>query len=379
MPRLADFGLAAGRRPRHDRSRGAQAGRRDPALRRDRRLHRRPRARDARAPELSYGASPRAGQRCWRPRPRAAPRSQGRDFVLPDDVKALAVPALRHRVVLAPGAEIEGAHHRGGDPPDRRAGPRAALTPMRRPPRRSPVRSPRASLPLARARRDLRRAACAASLVARLLGAPARVGRRRRARPRAAPARASRPDVPGELFIGDARRRSRVTLTPSRRARAPRRGSSSTSAPELAPHGGPRATRAPAGGEARLELPLVPAPPRACATVRAVWCGGPGRSGSRAAGARSPVDTERRGRAQPRPRAPRRAAHVRVARASWPASRSSATSATAPSSSRCASTCRASTRARSTGRRRRATARCCARSSAPSATTRWCSRSTPAS
>ena len=32
----------------------------------------------------------------------------GRDFVLPDDIKALAVPALRHRVVLAPGAEIEG-------------------------------------------------------------------------------------------------------------------------------------------------------------------------------------------------------------------------------------------------------------------------------
>jgi MoxR-like ATPase len=28
--------------------------------------------------------------------------------VLPDDVKALAIPALRHRVVLAPGAEIEG-------------------------------------------------------------------------------------------------------------------------------------------------------------------------------------------------------------------------------------------------------------------------------
>ena len=32
----------------------------------------------------------------------------GRTFVLPDDVKRLAEPALRHRVVLAPGAEIEG-------------------------------------------------------------------------------------------------------------------------------------------------------------------------------------------------------------------------------------------------------------------------------
>ena len=31
-----------------------------------------------------------------------------RDFVTPDDVKALAIPALRHRVVLAPELEIEG-------------------------------------------------------------------------------------------------------------------------------------------------------------------------------------------------------------------------------------------------------------------------------
>ena len=32
----------------------------------------------------------------------------GRDYVLPDDVKRLAPAALRHRLVLAPGAEIEG-------------------------------------------------------------------------------------------------------------------------------------------------------------------------------------------------------------------------------------------------------------------------------
>ncbi len=37
------------------------------------------------------------------------PRCKGRDFVIPDDVKTLAVPVLRHRVVLSPGAEIEGA------------------------------------------------------------------------------------------------------------------------------------------------------------------------------------------------------------------------------------------------------------------------------
>jgi MoxR-like ATPase len=33
---------------------------------------------------------------------------QGRDFVIPDDVKALALPALRHRLTMTPGAEIEG-------------------------------------------------------------------------------------------------------------------------------------------------------------------------------------------------------------------------------------------------------------------------------
>jgi MoxR-like ATPase len=32
----------------------------------------------------------------------------GRDFVIPDDVKFLALPVLRHRLTLSPGAEIEG-------------------------------------------------------------------------------------------------------------------------------------------------------------------------------------------------------------------------------------------------------------------------------
>jgi MoxR-like ATPase len=32
----------------------------------------------------------------------------GRAFVLPDDVKAVFVPALRHRVTLDPAEEIEG-------------------------------------------------------------------------------------------------------------------------------------------------------------------------------------------------------------------------------------------------------------------------------
>jgi MoxR-like ATPase len=58
-------------------------------------------------PSLSFGASPRAATMlCMASRAYAA--LQGRDFVIPDDVKTLAVPALRHRVVLAPGAEIDG-------------------------------------------------------------------------------------------------------------------------------------------------------------------------------------------------------------------------------------------------------------------------------
>ena len=45
---------------------------------------------------------------CWRRPSRAYAALQGRDFVIPDDVKTLAQPVLRHRVVLSPGGEIEG-------------------------------------------------------------------------------------------------------------------------------------------------------------------------------------------------------------------------------------------------------------------------------
>jgi MoxR-like ATPase len=39
---------------------------------------------------------------------RARAALEGRDFVLPDDVKALAVAALSHRVVPTARADIEG-------------------------------------------------------------------------------------------------------------------------------------------------------------------------------------------------------------------------------------------------------------------------------
>jgi MoxR-like ATPase len=57
--------------------------------------------------DLESGASPRAGAMlATAARARAA--MLGRDFVIPDDVKALAPAVLRHRVILSPAAEING-------------------------------------------------------------------------------------------------------------------------------------------------------------------------------------------------------------------------------------------------------------------------------
>ena len=58
-------------------------------------------------PTLSNGASPRAAA-AIAAAARARAALDGRDYVVPDDVKALALPALRHRVILSPAAEIEG-------------------------------------------------------------------------------------------------------------------------------------------------------------------------------------------------------------------------------------------------------------------------------
>ncbi len=59
------------------------------------------------APDLEAGASPRAAAMlAGAARARAA--LDGRDNVLPDDVKALALPVLRHRVVPTFNAEAEG-------------------------------------------------------------------------------------------------------------------------------------------------------------------------------------------------------------------------------------------------------------------------------
>jgi MoxR-like ATPase len=58
-------------------------------------------------PGIAAGASPRGGISLVRAA-RAQALISGRDFVTPDDVKAVALPALRHRVTLAPEVEIEG-------------------------------------------------------------------------------------------------------------------------------------------------------------------------------------------------------------------------------------------------------------------------------
>ena len=38
----------------------------------------------------------------------AAAVLEGRDFVIPDDIKGLLFPVMRHRLVLSPTAEVEG-------------------------------------------------------------------------------------------------------------------------------------------------------------------------------------------------------------------------------------------------------------------------------
>ena len=58
-------------------------------------------------PALETGASPRAAA-ALATAARARAAIEGRDFVIPDDVKLLALPALRHRILLSPAAEIEG-------------------------------------------------------------------------------------------------------------------------------------------------------------------------------------------------------------------------------------------------------------------------------
>jgi MoxR-like ATPase len=63
-------------------------------------------------PDVYLGASPRGSLSLYRASQALAALS-GRDYVIPDDVKALAEPALAHRIILRTAASIRGLDGRG--------------------------------------------------------------------------------------------------------------------------------------------------------------------------------------------------------------------------------------------------------------------------
>ncbi|WP_343328020.1 MoxR family ATPase [Leptolyngbya sp. CCY15150] len=58
-------------------------------------------------PDLSLGASPRSAV-AWLQASKAHAWLEGRSFVTPDDLKAIAPPLLRHRLILRPEAQLDG-------------------------------------------------------------------------------------------------------------------------------------------------------------------------------------------------------------------------------------------------------------------------------
>lgn len=58
-------------------------------------------------PDLALGASPRSAV-SWLQAARSQAWFLGRDYATPDDVKAVAVPLLRHRLILKPEAQLDG-------------------------------------------------------------------------------------------------------------------------------------------------------------------------------------------------------------------------------------------------------------------------------
>ena len=59
------------------------------------------------SPAVSLGASPRAAIAMMLVA-KAIAAIEGRDFLIPDDVKTAAPPILRHRMLLKPEADLEG-------------------------------------------------------------------------------------------------------------------------------------------------------------------------------------------------------------------------------------------------------------------------------
>jgi len=58
-------------------------------------------------PDLALGASPRSAV-AWLQASKANAWVCGRDFVTPDDIKAIAPPLLRHRLIMRPEAQMDG-------------------------------------------------------------------------------------------------------------------------------------------------------------------------------------------------------------------------------------------------------------------------------
>ena len=58
-----------------------------------------------RHPDIYLGASPRGSLALYRTG-QARSAMQGRDYVLPDDIKALATPTLAHRLIISPSARL---------------------------------------------------------------------------------------------------------------------------------------------------------------------------------------------------------------------------------------------------------------------------------
>ncbi len=63
-------------------------------------------------PDLALGGSPRASLALYKAG-QALAAVRGRDHVLPDDIKDLVVPAMAHRIVVKPEAELRGRHAAG--------------------------------------------------------------------------------------------------------------------------------------------------------------------------------------------------------------------------------------------------------------------------
>jgi MoxR-like ATPase len=64
------------------------------------------------SPDVSLGASPRGAIALLRGG-KAMAAIQGRDFVIPEDIKDICLPALRHRLVRRPEAELQGVDEVG--------------------------------------------------------------------------------------------------------------------------------------------------------------------------------------------------------------------------------------------------------------------------